>query len=289
MLIGAIITGIVTYAILALHRFGFRTMETVIGSLVGVIAVCYVAETLLARPNWHEVLYHSVVPWLGGSSSVVACGGSRRRNGHAARDLFAFRTHARPHRAREPAASSQARAIRVYRRRDRANDRGLGQPLDDVHVGVGLSRNRPRGRGRHHDGISYVDAAVGNLAAFVFLISLMASGISSSVVGTMAGQVIMQGFVGFAVPLWVRRLVTMLPAIGVVALGLNVTETLVFSQVALSFVLPIPVITLVLLTARRQTMGAMVNRAWVTWLAAAAAAAICALNAMLIWTVIHPG
>ena len=71
MLVGAILTGIVTYAILALHRYGFRTMETLIGSLVGVIAVCYILETLLAKPNWDAVLYHSVVPWLGGPSSVL--------------------------------------------------------------------------------------------------------------------------------------------------------------------------------------------------------------------------
>ncbi len=71
MLAGAVITGVVTYAILALHRFGFRTMEVLIGSFVGVIAICYVVETLLSRPNWHQVLYHSVVPWIGGSQSLL--------------------------------------------------------------------------------------------------------------------------------------------------------------------------------------------------------------------------
>jgi len=129
---------------------------------------------------------------------------------------------------------------------------------------------------------------LGNFAAFVFLVSLMASGISSSVVGTMAGQVIMQSFVGFTVPLWLRRLVTMLPAIAVVAIGLNVTQTLIVSQVILSFVLPVPVIALVWLTAQRNTMGPMANARWVTLLAVAAAAAILALNAILIWTSLHP-
>ncbi|MGC1985693.1 MAG: Nramp family divalent metal transporter, partial [Candidatus Cybelea sp.] len=71
MLVGAVITGAVTYAILALHRFGFRTMEVLIGSFVGVIAICYVVETLLSRPNWHQVLYHSIVPWIGGSQSLL--------------------------------------------------------------------------------------------------------------------------------------------------------------------------------------------------------------------------
>ena len=128
---------------------------------------------------------------------------------------------------------------------------------------------------------------LGNLAAVVFLVALLASGISSSVVGTMAGQVIMQSFVGFAVPLWVRRLVTMLPAVAVVALGLNVTQTLIVSQVVLSFVLPVPVIALVLFTMRGDMMGRMVNPRWVSALAIAAGAAILVLNAILVWTLVH--
>ena len=94
----------------------------------------------------------------------------------------------------------------------------------------------------------------------MFLISLMASGISSSAVGTMAGQVIMQGFVGFRIPIWLRRLVTMVPAFVVVALGVNATQALVVSQVVLSFVLPIPMVALVLFTRRRDIMGEFANR-----------------------------
>src|SRR5581483_10648713 len=92
-------------------------------------------------------------------------------------------------------------------------------------------------------------------AAGVFLVSLIASGISSSTVGTMAGQMIMQGFVGFRIPIWVRRLVTMVPAFVVVALGVNATAALVLSQVVLSFALPVPMVALVLLTRRREVMG----------------------------------
>ena len=102
----------------------------------------------------------------------------------------------------------------------------------------------------------------------------------------MAGQVIMQSFVGFTVPLWVRRLVTMLPAIAAVALGANVTQTLIVSQVVLSFVLPVPVVALVLLTAHGKTMGPLTNSRLVTALAAAATIVILSLNAILIWTAV---
>src|SRR5258705_2882622 len=97
---------------------------------------------------------------------------------------------------------------------------------------------------------------LGGAAAAVFLVSLLASGVSSSAVGTMAGQMIMQGFVGFRIPVWLRRLVTMIPAFVVVALGVNPTRALVYSQVALSFALPAPVIALIVFTGRRDIMGA---------------------------------
>ncbi len=287
MLIGAIVTGIVTYAILALHRFGFRMMETVIGSLVGIIAISYVVETLLARPHWNEVLYHSVVPWLGGPSSVVLAVGI-------------VGATVMPHAIYLHSALTQGRIVPQDRRHVRALVRFSSL---DVFIAlsiaglVNLSMMFMSASVFHatgHANVADITTAyrtltplLGNLAAFVFLISLMASGISSSVVGTMAGQVIMQSFVGFAVPLWVRRIVTMLPAIVVVALGLDVTQTLILSQVVLSFVLPIPVVALVLLTAHKRTMGTMVNNAWLTCLAVAAAAAICTLNAILIWTAMH--
>jgi manganese transport protein len=288
MLIGALITGAVTYAILLLHRYGFRTMETLIGSLVAVIAVCYVVETLLSRPDWHQVLYHSVVPWLGGSSSVLLAVGI-------------VGATVMPHAIYLHSALTQDRIVP----RDRREIAPIVRfSYIDVIIALTIA-------GLVNCAMMYMAAAVfhtsgnagvadittayrtlvpllGNLAALVFLISLLASGISSSVVGTMAGQVIMQSFVGFTVPIWVRRLVTMLPAVAVVALGLNVTQTLIVSQVALSFVLPVPVIALVALTAREKTMGPMVNGRLTTILAIAAAIAILALNAILIYATIHP-
>jgi manganese transport protein len=288
MLIGAIVTGIVTYLILALHRHGFRTMETLIGSLVGLIALCYVIETLLSRPNWNQVLYHAVVPWIGGPSSVLLAVGI-------------VGATVMPHAIYLHSALTQERIVP----RDR---RQLGAIVRFSYVDVIIALTIA---GLVNCAMMYMSAAVfystghsavadiatayrtltpllGNLAAIVFLISLMASGISSSVVGTMAGQVIMQSFVGFTVPLWVRRLITMLPAVVVVALGLNVTQTLIVSQVILSFVLPVPVIALVFLTSREKIMGPMVNGRAVTLLAIAAAIAILVLNAILILTSLRP-
>jgi manganese transport protein len=126
----------------------------------------------------------------------------------------------------------------------------------------------------------------GGAAAGVFLVSLLASGISSATVGTMAGQMIMQGFVGFRIPVWVRRLVTMLPAFVVVGLGANATHALVLSQVVLSLALPLPMIALLMFTRRADIMGEFANRRLTHWTAVVASALVLALNAFLIWQVI---
>ena len=287
MLAGAVITGVVTYAILALHRFGFRTMEVLIGSFVGVIAVCYVVETLLSRPNWHQVLYHSVVPWIGGSQSLLLAVGI-------------VGATVMPHAIYLHSALTQDRVVPKERGDAR---RIVRYSYVDVVVAltiaglVNLSMMYMAAAVFHstgHSAVADITTAyrtltplLGNLAAGVFLISLLASGISSSVVGTMAGQVIMQGFVGFTIPLWLRRLITMLPAVAVAASGLNVTQTLILSQVVLSFVLPVPIIALVLLGAQKKVMGEMVNAPWVTALAAGAALTILAFNAVLIASSLH--
>jgi len=119
-------------------------------------------------------------------------------------------------------------------------------------------------------------------AAGVFLVSLLASGVSSSTVGTLAGQMIMQGFVGFRIPIWLRRLVTMLPAFAVVALGVDTTKALVLSQVVLSITLPLPMIALIVFTRRPDLMGRFANR-WPTQAAAGIGAVIVlTLNALLL-------
>jgi manganese transport protein len=119
-------------------------------------------------------------------------------------------------------------------------------------------------------------------AAALFLISLIASGISSSVVGTMAGQMIMQGFVGFRIPIWLRRVITMAPAFVVVALGVNATQALVVSQVVLSIALPLPMIALLIFTQRRDLMGPFVNSRLTGLTATLATTIVLGLNAILI-------
>lgn len=122
----------------------------------------------------------------------------------------------------------------------------------------------------------------GTMSAAIFMVSLLHSGLSSSVVGTMAGQVIMQDFVDWRIPLWVRRLITMLPTIIVAAWVTDTTKALVISQVILSFVLPVPLITLVLFTGSRSVMGRSANSRLINALAIGGAATVLSLNILLL-------
>jgi manganese transport protein len=139
-----------------------------------------------------------------------------------------------------------------------------------------------------HDDVAQIDTAyralipiLGAGAAGVFLVSLIASGLSGSAVGTMAGQVIMQGFVGFRIPLWLRRLVTIVPSFAIVALGFDATEALV-----LSLILPVPMTALLILTRRRDVMGSYANRRMITAAATAAAAIVLVLNLLLVLQIV---
>jgi manganese transport protein len=140
-----------------------------------------------------------------------------------------------------------------------------------------------------HRGVAEIETAyhtltpvLGSAAAGIFLVSLLASGVSSSVVGTMAGQLVMQGFVGFHIPMWVRRLVTMIPSFIVIAMGVSATRALILSQVGLSLALPVPMLALLWFTCRRDIMGSYRNSPLVIVLAVLAALVVLGLNIVLL-------
>jgi manganese transport protein len=282
LLIGVLITFVLTYAILSLQAAGFRRIETIIAALVGVIAACYIVETVLARPDWGQIAYHSVVPWIGQGAVLLVVGIIGATVMPHVIYLHSSLTQDRV----VPANRAEAGVVVRYSNVDVLIALGIAGLVNMAMMYMSAAVFHFGG----HAEVASIESAykiltplLGQAAAAVFLISLMASGISSSVVGTMAGQVIMQGFVGFAVPLWVRRAVTMIPTIIVVALGVNATQALIISQVVLSLVLPLPLILLLRFTNRKTVMGDMVNKPIVRGFAAIAAAVIIALNLVLLW------
>jgi manganese transport protein len=283
LLAAAILTGIVTLVILALEKQGFRPIEAVITALVGVIAACYLIETVLDRPDWLDVAKGAFIPRFRGTESIMLATGIL---GATVMPHVVFLHSALMQHRIVPRNEEQAKRLFHFEVFDVVIAMGLAGLVNAAMLIMAASVFYTKGL----TSIATIEEAhrtltplLGNASSMVFAISLLASGLSSSTVGTMAGQVIMQGFLHFHVPIWVRRLVTMAPAIAVIAWGLNPTRTLVWSQVVLSFGLPFALVPLVIFTAKRRLMGGLVNRPITTLVACAVTAVIIGLNLFLLY------
>jgi manganese transport protein len=280
LLYGMGVTGLVTLAILTLQKRGFRPLELVIAALVTVIGLCYLYELAITQWDWHAALFHVVVPQLHDRSATklaVAIVGATIMP-------HTLYLHSSLTQDRKPARNDleRRRLVRCSNRESLValGFAGLVNLAMVVMAAAAFSKSQP---GLSDMGIAYhtLVPALGVCAGVVFLISLTASGISSSVVGTMAGQVIMQGFVGFGIPVWLRRVITMAPAF-VVGLRCNTANAMIFSQVVLSLVLPLPMIALVVLSSRKSIMGNFVMGRSAGVAAAIATVVIVLLNAVLL-------
>ncbi len=282
LLLATLIAGVATYAILMLERYGVRPLEALIAVLVGVVAACYLIETFLSRPNWRQIAYHTVVPYVSGSTILITVG----IVGATIMPHVVYLHSALTQRRIVPRNEAEARRIFRFMLPDIVIAMGLAGIINMAMLYMAAATFHGHGLTQIADipsAYRTLTPLLGGAASFVFAISLLASGLSSSSVGTMAGQVIMQGFVGFSIPVWVRRLVTMLPAVVIVMLGTNPTETLVVSQVILSLILPMPMLALVYFTQRHDVMGSLVNGRLTSLLAAACAAVILILNILLLF------
>ncbi|KXU84526.1 divalent metal cation transporter [Paraburkholderia monticola] len=281
LLASMVVTGIVTYAILAAERQGFRPLELIIGGLIAAIALAFAAELLIVPVDFGAAARGSLVPHLADSGALavaVAILGATVMP-------HAIYLHSGLTQKRAPADTDSARRKLVdFSNREVIVTLSLAGLVNMAMIVVASGAFHAG-----HQEVAEIETAFHTLtplfgvgAAGIFLVSLLASGVSSSVVGTMAGQMIMQGFTGFRMPVWARRLVTMAPAFAVVALGVNATDALLYSQVVLSFALPVPMIALVVLTSRRDVMGAFVNSRLMTSVAVLGTAAILVLNVVLL-------
>jgi manganese transport protein len=281
LLWGMGITALITYAILLAERRGFRPIEIIIGALVAVIAVCYLIEVFIAPVDWGAVAVHSVVPQLADSTAVMIAVGIVG----ATVMPHAIYLHSGLTQMRMPARSDlDRRKLIAYSNREVIVALAMAGAVNMAMVIMAAAAFH-----LGHSDVAEIETAyhsltplLGPAAATVFLISLLASGVSSSAVGTMAGQTIMQGFVGFKIPIWVRRLVTMLPAFVVVSLGADATTSLVISQVVLSLTLPIPMLALAGFTRRPEIMGAFANGRLLQAAAVAATVIVLFLNTLLL-------
>jgi manganese transport protein len=282
LLPAGVITGVIAFGLLELQRKGFRRFELAITGLLGLIFLGFLYETLRIGPSASASLRATFIPHLAGGASLYLAVGI-------------IGATVMPHAIYLHSALMQGRT-QVHNEDERR--RVLRFERIDVIVALGfaglinMAMLATAAKLFHTpalSGLTTIEQAhaeigrlVGGTAALSFAVALLASGISSSSVGTYAGQVVMAGFVGIRVPLFVRRAVTMIPAFAVLAAGVSPTTALVLSQVVLSFGIPFALVPLVLLTRRRDVMGAYVNTRTTTATAVAISALITALNVFLI-------
>jgi manganese transport protein len=282
LLAGMVATAVITYGLLMCDQFGFRPLELVIGAIVGLICICYLAEMFIAPIDWSAAAFHTVTPHLADSEALLLAVGIIG----ATVMPHAIYLHSGLTQARVPVRSDDDRRT-VLRFSNREVIIALSM-AGLVNMAMVMMASSAFHAG--HPEVAEIETAyhtltplLGAAAAGIFLVSLIASGVSASTVGTMAGQMIMQGFVGFRIPVWLRRVVTMVPAFVVIALGVEPTKALVISQVVLSIALPLPMISLIIFTSRTDVMGTFANRGLTRALAIIATALVLGLNGVLIY------
>jgi manganese transport protein len=278
----AVLTGIAAFAILGLQRFGFRPLEAVIAVLVGVIGVCYLAELTFAHPDYGAVLHHAVVPQFGSSEAVLLSVGIL---GATVMPHVIYLHSALTQDRLVPETDEDAQTLLRYTRIDVIIAMSIAGLINVSMLVMAASTFFQKGlldvdslEGAHKT----LEPILGGASSALFALALLASGLSSSAVGTLSGQVVMQGFIKRQIPLMLRRLVTMVPAFVVIAIGIDPSRTLVISQVVLSFGIPFALVPLVYFTARRDIMGTLVNRRITTVAASVIAGVIIALNIFLL-------
>ena len=256
----AVLSGVAAFLILGLQRFGFRPFEAVIAVLVGVIGACYVAELTFAHADYGAVFKHAIEPSFGGSEGVLLAVGIL---GATVMPHVIYLHSALTQDRLVPETDEDAQTLLRYTRLDVVIAMTIAGVINVSMLVMAASTFFKSGL-LHVDSLDSahktLQPILGSASSALFALALVASGLSSSAVGTLSGQVVMQGFIQRQIPVAVRRLVTMIPAFVVIGIGVDPSRTLVISQVVLSFGIPFALIPLVVFTARRDVMGPLVNR-----------------------------
>jgi manganese transport protein len=285
LFISALITGVIVMALLGLSRWGFRKIEFVIIGLVSVIGLVYVYEMTLVHPGWSQVAFHLVIPQVTSASILTAV--SILGATVMPHNVF-LHSFLAPLRLSSPEAPLQEK--RKVLRLAKIDTLAALNVAFFVNVAmlivagtVFFQRVNPVELNLQTAYVTLVPA-LGAFAAVAFGVGLLASGLSSSTTGTLAGQVVLQGFLGKHVEMWIWRIITIVPALLVIALNIPTVEVLVISQAILSLQLPFTMVPVVLLTQRRDLMGALVNGRFTNILNVCITLVVTVMNVLLLYT-----
>jgi manganese transport protein len=272
------VTAVVAFALLALQSRGYRRFEIVIAGMLGVILLGFLVDSLLV-PHDAAGIAGGFIPGFAGTDSLLLATGIL---GATVMPHVIYLHSALTQRRIQTRTDDERRRLLRFQRIDVLIAMGVAGVINMSMLIIAASLFRGTGIDSIEGAHAGFSTLLGPGAALAFALALLASGFAASSVGTYAGQVVMQGFIDRTIPLALRRLVTMAPALVVLGIGLDPSRSLVISQVVLSFGIPFALVPLVLLTRRRAIMGALVNRPLTTAAATTVAALIIALNAFLV-------
>jgi manganese transport protein len=283
LFLAGLVTGVIAFAILGLQARGFRPLEAVIAGLVGVIVIGFAFQVFLAEPSPTGIAKGLFTPQFADSDSVLLAAGIL---GATVMPHVIYLHSALTQ--RRVVGGDDAEKLRIYRfeRIDVIIAMGIAGIVNISMLTIAAAVFHARGLthlGNLDDVYAGLGTYLGSHSDTAFGIALLASGLSSSSVGTLAGQVVMQGFIKRQIPLFLRRSLTMTPALILLAVGVNASDALVLSQVVLSFGIPFALIPLVLFCRNAELMGSLVNRPLTTYAAVASASVIIALNIFLLF------
>jgi manganese transport protein len=276
-----LITAVVAFAILALQTRGHRSFELAITGFLGIVLLGFLYDVTHVDIDRGE-LAAGLVPHFSGTDSLLLAVGIL---GATVMPHVVYLHSALTSARYSPKDAGERRKLLNYQRIDVALAMGMAGIINATMLIVAAALFHDSGRtgvDSIHGAHAGLEAILGGGAALAFAVALLASGLSSSSVGTFAGQVVMQGFIARRIPLFVRRGITMAPSLVVLGLGLDPSVTLVISQVVLSFGIPFALVPMILLTRRRDVMKELVNRRATTVLASIVATVIIALNLFLL-------
>lgn len=281
LLVAALLTGVIVFFILGLHRFGHRKVELVIIALVAIVGFSYVYEVFITHPAWGAVGRGVVVPSFANAAAIVAAVGMIGAT-VMPHNVF-LGSHVVQARRKADASGVGHKRLLKYAIVDLVIALNIAWLINSAMVIMSAAAFGGAGIDKIESAHATLGPLFGSASAFAFALALLAAGLSSSVTGTLAGQSIMEGFIGFRMSLWARRSITMVPAIIAIAFfGDNSFQILVWSQVVLSLQLPFTILPLIWLTAKPRVMGDYVNKARTTAVATGIAALILALNVELL-------
>ncbi len=279
---GGLLTALATFLILGLERYGFRPLEAVITGFVSVVALCFLVETFIDKPEWGALGLALARPSLPNKEAILLAAGIL---GATVMPHAIFLHSALTQNRIRPKEASGLKTLFRFELVDVFIAMGIASLVNAAMLVMAASSFHRGGMtdvGTLEKAYVTLEPLLGKAASIVFGVSLLASGLSSSTVGTSAGQIIMQGFIKKHIPIWIRRIITVLPAMAVIIAGLDPTRTLVISQVLLSFGLPLTIYSLLRFTADRKKMGNLVNSGLTNVLLGAATVFVTLLNIYLI-------